>query len=135
MTSVATSNQTQEILQSLGIDENNPGAFCGRWLDTRGPAIESINPATGELLASVRSATAEDFETVAATATEAFLEWRTWPAPKRGEVVRQLGDELRRHKEALGRLVTLEMGKILSEGLGEVQEMIDMVDLAVGMSR
>jgi len=87
------------------------------------------------LIASVRSATSTDYEEVAATAQEAFQEWRTWPAPRRGEVARQLGNELRQHKAALGRLVTLEMGKILSEGLGEVQEMIDMVDLAVGMSR
>jgi aldehyde dehydrogenase (NAD+) len=135
MTPATTSSQTQEILRSLGIEDTNKGAFCGRWLDTQGPLIESVDPATGQVLASVRSATAEDYEEVAAAATRAFEDWRTWPAPKRGEVVRQLGDELRRHKEALGRLVTLEMGKILSEGLGEVQEMIDMVDLAVGMSR
>jgi len=135
MTSVAPSSQVQEILDSLGIEDGNPGAYCGRWLDTQGPVIESINPNNGEVIASVRSATAADYEEVAAKATEAFKEWRTWPAPRRGEVVRQLGDELRRNKEALGRLVTLEMGKILSEGLGEVQEMIDMVDLAVGMSR
>ena len=80
-------------------------------------------------------ATAEDYERVAAVTVEAFREWRTWPAPRRGEIVRQLGEELRRHKEDLGRLVTLEVGKILSEGLGEVQEMIDMADLAVGLSR
>ena len=135
MTSVATSTEPQQILDSLGIEQSNPGAYCGRWLDTQGPAIDSFNPTTGELIASVRSATAADYEEVAATAAEAFKEWRTWPAPRRGEVVRQLGNELRQHKEALGRLVTLEMGKILSEGLGEVQEMIDMVDLAVGMSR
>ena len=80
-------------------------------------------------------ATIEDYERVAAVTVEAFREWRTWTAPRRGEVVRQLGEELRRHKEELGRLVTLEVGKILSEGLGEVQEMIDMADLAVGLSR
>jgi aldehyde dehydrogenase (NAD+) len=135
MTSVATTHDLKHILDSLGIEESNPGAFCGRWLDTEGPAIDSVNPATGEVIASVRSATAADYEVVADTATEAFREWRSWPAPRRGEVVRQLGDELRRHKDALGSLVTLEMGKIHSEGLGEVQEMIDMVDLAVGMSR
>ena len=135
MSSVATPGDVKQILDSLGIAESNPGAFCGRWLDTDGPVIDSVNPTTGEVIASVRSATADDYEQVAATADEAFREWRTWPAPRRGEVVRQLGDELRRHKEALGRLVTLEMGKIISEGLGEVQEMIDMVDLAVGMSR
>ncbi len=131
----ATDSSVSELLTSLGIDDDNSGAFCGRWLDTQGTKVESINPTTGEVLATVRSATADDYETVAAATAEAFAEWRTWPAPKRGEVVRQLGDALRQKKEALGRLVTLEMGKILSEGLGEVQEMIDMVDLAVGMSR
>ncbi len=125
----------QEILDALGIADENPGAFDGAWLDTQGPEIVSLNPATGEPLARVRSATAEDYERCAATAQAAFLEWREWTAPARGEIVRQLGDELRKHKEPLGRLVSLEMGKVLSEGLGEVQEMIDMCDLAVGMSR
>ncbi len=132
---VHTDTGTARTLRQLGIEENNPGAFCGRWLDTRGPRLESVCPATGEPIAAVATATAEDYETVAAASVEAFRQWREWPAPKRGEIVRQLGDELRRHKEPLGRLVTLEMGKILSEGLGEVQEMIDMADLAVGMSR
>ena len=131
----ATEFSVSELLTSLGIEADNSGAFCGRWLDTQGAPVESINPTTGEVLSTVRSASADDYETVAAATQEAFLQWRTWPAPKRGEVVRQLGDALRQHKEDLGRLVTLEMGKILSEGLGEVQEMIDMVDLAVGMSR
>ncbi|HYO12369.1 MAG TPA: aldehyde dehydrogenase family protein [Thermoanaerobaculia bacterium] len=123
------------ILDSLGIEPENPGAFDGEWIQTHGERVESLNPATGEPIAAVRLATAEDYERVAAVSLEAFREWRTWPAPRRGEVVRQLGDELRRHKEDLGRLVTLEVGKILAEGLGEVQEMIDMADLAVGMSR
>ncbi len=132
---VAIENDLSQLLASLGLAEDNPGAFCGEWIETGGPPIDSINPATGELITSLRSATADDYERVAATAVKAYREWRSWPAPKRGEVVRQLGLELRRNKEALGRLVTLEMGKILSEGLGEVQEMIDMCDLAVGMSR
>jgi len=123
------------ILDSLGIDAENAGAFAGEWIKTHGERVESLNPATGEPIAAVRLATAEDYERVAAVTADAFREWRTWPAPRRGEVVRQLGDELRRHKEELGRLVTLEVGKVLSEGLGEVQEMIDMADLAVGMSR
>ncbi|HEX4966682.1 MAG TPA: aldehyde dehydrogenase family protein, partial [Thermoanaerobaculia bacterium] len=105
------------------------------WIHTHGERVESLNPATGEPLAAVRLATAEDYERVAAASVRAFQEWRTWPAPRRGEVVRQLGEELRRHKDDLGRLVSLEVGKVLSEGLGEVQEMIDMADLAVGMSR
>ena len=132
---VVNESEGARILAELGIEKDNPGAFCGEWLDTQGPAIVSVNPTTGEPLASVRSTTAQDYERVAQVSEEAFLEWRTWPAPRRGEIVRLIGDELRRHKEPLGRLVTLEMGKVLSEGLGEVQEMIDMADLAVGMSR
>jgi aldehyde dehydrogenase (NAD+) len=132
---VHTESSITRILDSLGIEAENPGAFDGEWIKTHGEKVESLNPATGEPIAAVRLATAEDYEQVAAVSLEAFREWRTWPAPQRGEVVRQLGDELRRHKDELGRLVTLEVGKILSEGLGEVQEMIDMADLAVGMSR
>jgi len=130
-----TPTTVSEILASLSIEADNPGAFDGAWIQTSGPSIVSVNPATGEELGRVRSAQAEDYERCATTAQAAFQEWRTWTAPARGEIVRQLGDELRRHKDALGRLVSLEMGKVLSEGLGEVQEMIDMCDLAVGMSR
>ncbi|HSK76854.1 MAG TPA: aldehyde dehydrogenase family protein [Thermoanaerobaculia bacterium] len=132
---VDTESTVSHILDSLGIEAENPGAFDGQWIATHGERVESLNPATGEPLAAIRLATAEDYERVAAVSLEAFREWQTWPAPRRGEIVRQLGDELRRHKEDLGRLVTLEVGKILPEGLGEVQEMIDMADLAVGMSR
>ncbi len=124
-----------KTLSSLGIEPVNPGAFDGSWIDTQGPILESRNPHTGEVLASVRQATAEDYERVMQSSTKAFEEFRTWTAPARGEIVRQLGDKLREHKEALGHLVTLEVGKVTSEGLGEVQEMIDMADLAVGMSR
>ncbi len=124
-----------QLLDSLGLEAENPGAFDGAWIATGGPAIVSLDPATGEPIAGVRSATAEDYERVAAASVAAFEAWREWPAPKRGEVVRQLGEELRSHREPLGRLVSLEMGKILSEGLGEVQEMIDMADFAVGLSR
>ncbi|HLE85749.1 MAG TPA: aldehyde dehydrogenase family protein [Thermoanaerobaculia bacterium] len=132
---VTTTTHTQDLLRRLGVEDDNPGAFDGSWLATSGPTVESLNPATGEPLAAVRTATAEDYERVARAAVAAFAAWREWPAPKRGEVVRQLGDELRRHKEDLGALVSLEAGKVRSEGLGEVQEMIDMCDLAVGMSR
>jgi aldehyde dehydrogenase (NAD+) len=135
MSTVAATDSAAEILAALGIQDTNPGAFGGSWLETGGRLIESLNPATGEVIARVRSATAEDYERVAASSVRAFEAWRTWPAPRRGEVVRQLGEQLRRHKEALGRLVALEKGKILSEGLGEVQEMIDMADFAVGLSR
>jgi aldehyde dehydrogenase (NAD+) len=127
--------QTSEILKSLGLEASNPGAHGRGWITGKGHELESINPTTGKVIAAVRQADAAAYERVAATAHEAFLKWRMVPAPKRGELVRALGNELRVHKEALGRLVSLEMGKILSEGLGEVQEMIDMCDLAVGMSR
>jgi aldehyde dehydrogenase (NAD+) len=130
-----TLSHNSTLLDALGVEAENPGAFDGDWIHTHGERVESLNPATGEPLAAVRLATAEDYERVAASSVRAFHEWRTWPAPRRGEVVRQLGDELRRHKDDLGRLVSLEVGKVLSEGLGEVQEMIDMADLAVGMSR
>ncbi len=134
MTAVTTTHK-ETVLRNLGIEAENDGAFDGSWIATRGDLVESVNPATGETIAAVRQATAEDYERVAAASVEAFKEWRKWPAPARGEVVRQLAVELRRHKEDLGALVTLEMGKVLTEGLGEVQEMIDMADLAVGMSR
>ena len=132
---VTTEHSVASTLEALGLASENPGAFDGSWIETSGERIESINPATGEPLAAVRMATLDDYERVATASVQAFEEWRTWPAPQRGEVVRQLGEELRKHKEALGRLVTLEVGKIHTEGLGEVQEMIDMCDLAVGMSR
>jgi aldehyde dehydrogenase (NAD+) len=135
MTIDIQSSSVTRILDSLGVEAENPGAFDGEWIQTHGERIESVNPATGETIAAVRMATAEDYERVAARTVEAFREWRTWTAPRRGEIVRQLGEELRRHKEELGQLVTLEVGKVLSEGRGEVQEMIDMADLAVGMSR
>jgi aldehyde dehydrogenase (NAD+) len=130
-----TLSPASTILDALGIEAENHGAFDGDWIHTHGERVESLNPATGEPLGAVRLATAEDYERVAASSVRAFREWRTWPAPRRGEVVRQLGEELRRHKDDLGRLVSLEVGKVPSEGLGEVQEMIDMADLAVGMSR
>ncbi|MDX1389095.1 MAG: aldehyde dehydrogenase family protein, partial [Acidobacteriota bacterium] len=105
------------------------------WIDTAGGELDSINPTTEESLGSVRQASADDYETVMQAAIGAFESWRMTPAPVRGEVVRQLGEELRANKQALGSLVSLESGKILSEGLGEVQEMIDVCDFAVGLSR
>ncbi|HEX4952971.1 MAG TPA: aldehyde dehydrogenase family protein [Thermoanaerobaculia bacterium] len=135
MTTLLASTEVACLLADLGLSDDNPGAFDGSWLPTTGPRIDSINPATGEVLGSVRSATEADYERCVAAAEAAFRAWRTWPAPQRGEVVRLLGEELRRVKDPLGRLVSLEVGKIYSEGLGEVQEMIDMCDLAVGMSR
>jgi aldehyde dehydrogenase (NAD+) len=123
------------LLEALGVGPTSPGACTGSWIETRGPELASINPTTGRPIAKVLQATAEDYERVAAGAEKAFATWRMTPAPKRGEIVRQLGEELRKHKDHLGRLVSLEAGKILSEGLGEVQEMIDICDFAVGLSR
>jgi len=128
--------QKNEILSALHIDDVNPGGYARGWLTgTTGPELRSLNPANGEVIAKVRQADAASYERVAAAAQQTFLSWRMVPAPKRGEMVRELGNELRANKEPLGRLVSLEMGKILSEGLGEVQEMIDMCDFAVGLSR
>jgi aldehyde dehydrogenase (NAD+) len=124
-----------ELLNSLGVKSENPGACTGSWIETGGGQLVSENPTLGEPLARVRQATADDYEKVVQAAERRFRDWRMVPAPKRGELVRELGNELREHKEALGRLVSLEMGKILSEGLGEVQEMIDICDFAVGLSR
>ncbi|QQR73642.1 MAG: aldehyde dehydrogenase family protein [Holophagales bacterium] len=132
---VTTTSSAAELLARLGLSDNNPGAFDGTWIDTQGPAIVSLNPSTGEPIASVRTCSAADYDRVAAASVKAFDEWKRWPAPKRGEVVRLLGEELRKHKEDLGRLVTLEVGKVPTEGLGEVQEMIDMADFCVGLSR
>ncbi len=131
----AANPAASSVLASLGLAAENPGAFDGTWIQTHGPRVESHNPATEEVLGAYHSASSADYEQVMAAAVRAFEEWRTWPAPKRGEIVRQLGEELRKHKDALGHLVALEAGKVLSEGLGEVQEMIDMCDFAVGLSR
>jgi aldehyde dehydrogenase (NAD+) len=128
-------NEISALLEELGIKDTNSGAYAGEWLDTSGAAQASLNPTTGESIAQVQLASSDDYEEVIVSSQRAFEEWRTWPAPRRGEVVRQFGLALREKKDALGRLVSLEVGKILSEGLGEVQEMIDMADLAVGMSR
>ena len=125
-----------EILESLHIEPLNSGACYGEWIAApAGEELDSFNPASDEVLAKVRMAGPADYEAVMAHAAEAFLEWRMVPAPQRGAMVREIGDELRAHKAALGALVTLEMGKILPEGLGEVQEMIDIADFAVGLSR
>jgi aldehyde dehydrogenase (NAD+) len=125
-------------LESLGLKDINASVWSGShgWSsDTAGPVIESINPATGKRLAQVRGATAADYEHVLSAAVAAAAAWRLVPAPKRGEAVRLVGEELRAHKDALGSLVSLENGKIKAEGDGEVQEMIDIADFAVGQSR
>ena len=128
----------KDILRALGIDEVNAGVCSGAdaWIqDANGSILPSINPATNETIASVIQATASSYESAVTAAREAFASWRLMPAPKRGEVIRDLGNALRQYKEPLGELVTLENGKIRSEGLGEVQEMIDICDFAVGLSR
>ncbi|HRO98956.1 MAG TPA: aldehyde dehydrogenase family protein, partial [Flavobacteriales bacterium] len=129
-------NQIADILRKLGVNETNSGVSTGsNWLKGEGNVLESHSPVDGALVGTVHSASKAEYEQVIATAQKAFVEWRTWPAPKRGEVVRQLGEELRKHKADLGKLVSYEMGKSYQEGLGEVQEMIDICDFAVGLSR
>jgi aldehyde dehydrogenase (NAD+) len=124
------------ILERLGLAPLNPGACGLEWIcDCSGPEHSTNNPATGELLGRVQYASADDYERVLSDAVEVSQKWRMLPAPQRGQIVREIGDELRLHKDDLGALVTLEMGKILAEGRGEVQEMIDIADFAVGLSR
>jgi aldehyde dehydrogenase (NAD+) len=126
------------ILSKLGLAAVNPGAWSGSkgWSTTQeGTLINVRNPANGTVIAQVRPASEADYENVIASAVETASLWRTVPAPKRGEAIRLLGEELRRYKTELGTLVSLENGKILAEGLGEVQEMIDIADFAVGQSR
>lgn len=126
----------KNILKQFNIDEVNSGASTGtNWLAAGGTDIESYSPVDGQLIATVRAASRADYDVIVTQAEKAFTEWRQWPAPRRGEVVRQLGEALRANKDALGRLVSYEMGKSLQEGFGEVQEMIDICDFAVGLSR
>lgn len=123
------------ILQQLGLNQTNLGTSTGSEWFANGKEITSHTPVDGSLIASVTTSSNEDYEKVVHKASEAFKTWRTVPAPKRGEIVRQIGEALRENKEALGKLVSYEMGKSLQEGLGEVQEMIDICDFAVGLSR
>jgi len=126
---------TNDFLQKLGLESTNYGTSTGREHLPERAYIESHSPVDGKLIGKVSTTTAEDYEAVISSAHEAFKSWRMVPAPKRGEVVRQYGNALRQHKEALGKLVSYEMGKSYQEGLGEVQEMIDICDFAVGLSR
>jgi aldehyde dehydrogenase (NAD+) len=127
-------NGWKPILKRLGIQETNLGVFNGEWSGS-GKILESVSPINGEIIARVRTATPEEYEQTVRRAQEAFRKWQILPAPKRGEVVRQLGNALREAKSDLGWLVSVEAGKITSEGQGEVQEMIDICDFAVGLSR
>jgi len=125
-----------QFLKNLKIDQNNAGTATGSsWKTSNGEALQSFSPVDGKLIATVEITDQQAYEDTIETALKAFEEWRMWPAPKRGEVVRQLGESLRQNKENLGQLVSYEMGKSLQEGLGEVQEMIDICDFAVGLSR
>lgn len=124
-----------EVLKELGIEDVNMGTSTGSEWFSSGETISSHTPVDGALIGKVKTTSAEDYEKVMNTATEAFKTWRSMPAPQRGEIVRQFGEELRRLKEPLGKLVSYEMGKSYQEGLGEVQEMIDICDFAVGLSR
>ena len=128
--------QVKDVLNRLGIKEVNEGASTGHtWFNTTGEIIESYSPVDGKLIAKVKQGTANDYEIIIKQAQKAFSSWRMMPAPKRGEIVRQMGNALREAKEDLGFLVSYEMGKSYQEGLGEEQEMIDICDFAVGLSR
>jgi aldehyde dehydrogenase (NAD+) len=126
----------QDVLKQLGIKDQNSGTSTGlNWIASKGKTINSYSPVDGKLIASITSTDDSSYEEVINTAQKAFIEWRKWPSPKRGDVVRQIGEALRTNKDSLGKLVSYEMGKSLQEGLGEVQEMIDICDFAVGLSR
>ncbi len=127
----------QALLNKLELQAVNPGTFAGSagWLDTGGEVITSYNPSNGEPIATVVQATPEGFQQVVSQSETSFQMWRTIPAPKRGLVVRDLGNAVRELVQPLGELISLEMGKIRAEGIGEVQEMIDICDFATGLSR
>ncbi len=131
---MATVEVDSGFLRKLGIQDINAGGFCGEWIGS-GSEQEVITPIDGSRIATVRQVTESEYDQIIDRAHKAFLHWRTVPAPKRGDVVRQLGNRLRELKSELAQLVTLEMGKILPEGEGEVQEMIDICDFATGLSR
>ncbi|PJC62239.1 MAG: aldehyde dehydrogenase family protein, partial [Flavobacteriales bacterium CG_4_9_14_0_2_um_filter_32_27] len=134
-TAIADKFGIQEALHKLGVKEMNNGTSTGSNSFGGGEAIASYSPTDGQLIGKVTTTTKEDYEKVMEVATAAFKTFRTMPAPQRGEIVRQFGNKLRALKEPLGKLVSYEMGKSLQEGYGEVQEMIDICDFAVGLSR
>ncbi len=125
-----------DFLKKLGLKKRNPGTWSGQYSTTsKLKYLNSYSPVDGAFIGSVSRTSKEEYEQIISKAQEAFISWRLMPAPKRGEIVRQYGDELRKHKDSLGRLVSYEMGKSLQEGWGEVQEMIDICDFSVGLSR
>src|SRR5688572_1459893 len=126
----------KDTLSTLKLKEKNPGVSTGaQWLSSKGEVIVSSSPVDGRKIGEVTATDRNTYDQVITKAQDAYAQWRLWPAPKRGEVVRQMGEALRKYKEPLGRLVSYEMGKSLQEGYGEVQEMIDICDFAVGLSR
>jgi aldehyde dehydrogenase (NAD+) len=136
MSTLTADSRLAGIMKKWNISEDHSGVSTGRkWLKGEGKVLACSSPVDGANLGTVRGASKAEYEQAVEAAQSAFLEWRLWPAPKRGEVVRQFGEELRKHKAELGKLVSYEMGKSYQEGLGEVQEMIDICDFAVGLSR
>ncbi|KAA3640445.1 MAG: aldehyde dehydrogenase family protein [Armatimonadetes bacterium] len=125
----------ESVLAALGIEPISSGAYAGGWREGSGPSIESIDPTTEQPIGTVRMADAADYEAAVQASVDAFEQWRMVPAPQRGDYVRQIGNALREYKEPLGALVSMEVGKIRAEGEGEIQEMIDIADFAVGLSR
>ena len=123
------------LLKKLGVNKIHSGAFDGTWRKTKGPLHSVVSPVNGKEVGKVRMATPADYAAISKKAHETFLKWRELPAPQRGEYVRRIGNAFRDNKELLGKLVTLEAGKIVQEGLGEAQECIDIADFAVGLSR
>src|ERR1035441_4442458 len=124
------------FLSSLKIHPLNKGVSTGtKWINSTGEIINSFSPVDGEKIGAVGATDPKSSDSMIQTAQKAFMEWRLWPAPKRGDIVRQIADQLRKNKEELGKLVSYEMGKSLQEGMGEVQEMIDICDFALGLSR
>lgn len=125
----------KKILEAIDMLGNYTGAGIGSWLECNGKELASLSPVNGQVIGKIQTATSDSYERIVAVSMEAFRQWRLVPAPKRGEIVRQIGEALRRHKKELGALVSLEVGKIRAEGEGEVQEMIDIADFSVGQSR
>lgn len=131
----SANSRVKEVLTRLGVDKVQPGAFYGQWSGDKDFVNKQLDPSTGEVIGEVQFATLADYQTAIQEMDKVKHAWAETPAPVRGEVVRKIGEKLRQHKEDLGFMVSLEMGKILTEGLGEIQEAIDICDYAVGLSR